>query len=229
MLISGEGSRLTSRCALVGGRARSACLLLTGRRPAMTATTRRDYLGIGAALGAGLLAAACDIAPAGAPQDAQDSQDRPAVPKRPDPGLPRQTQRQVPIRVRYTTGEGYGAAWNMNQFRQYTAPFTEAHPHLAIEWQTWSEIPGMYQAFRDAVTSRPSHRCIPGSGYRAGALVGLGSRPVGHTGGVSRPEPVHPARPLRPLRLLARVSGVQHLAWRTVRAAYQRGYATGVL
>ncbi len=119
----------------------------------MTATTRRDYLGIGAALGAGLLAAACDIAPAGAPQDPQDSQDRPAVPKRPDPGLPRQTQRQVPIRVRYTTGEGYGAAWNMNQFRQYTAPFTEAHPHLAIEWQTWSEIPGMYQAFRDAVTS----------------------------------------------------------------------------
>ena len=41
----------------------------------------------------------------------------------------------------------------MDQFRQYTAPFTEAHPHLTIEWQSWSEIPGMYQAFRDAVTS----------------------------------------------------------------------------
>ena len=118
----------------------------------MAVMTRRQCLGGGAALGAGLVAAACDIVPAGAPQD------QPAVPKRPSPGqpsadLPRQTQRQVPIRVRYSAGEGYGASWNMNQFRQYTAPFTEAHPYLTIEWQAWSEIPGMYQAFREAVTS----------------------------------------------------------------------------
>lgn len=119
----------------------------------MAAMTRRQHLGIGAALGAGLLAAACDIVPAGVPQAPQDSQDRPVAPKRPDPGLPRQTQRQVPIRVRYSAGEGYSAAWNMDQFRQYTAPFTEAHPHLTIEWQTWSEVPGMYQALWEAVDS----------------------------------------------------------------------------
>ena len=118
----------------------------------MAVMTRRQWFSSGTVLGAGLVAAACDIVPAGAPQD------QPAVPKRPSPGrpgadLPRQTQRQVPIRVRYSAGEGYGASWNMNQFRQYTAPFTEAHPHLTIEWQAWSEIPGMYQAFRDAVTA----------------------------------------------------------------------------
>ncbi len=119
----------------------------------MAVTTRRQYLGIGAVLGTGLLAAACDIVPEGAPQDSQETQGRPAVPKRPSPALPRQTQRQIPIRVRYSAGEGYSAAWNMDQFRQYTAPFTEAHPHLTIEWQTWSEIPGMYQAFWEAVDS----------------------------------------------------------------------------
>ena len=119
----------------------------------MAVTTRRQCLGGGAVLGAGLLAAACDVVPAGAPHASQETQGRLAVPKRPSPDLPRQTQRQVPIRVRYSAGEGYSAAWNMDQFRQYTAPFTEAHPHLTIEWQTWSEIPGMYQAFRDAVTS----------------------------------------------------------------------------
>ena len=118
----------------------------------MAVTTRRQYLGIGAVLGAGLVAAACDIVPAGAPSE-DTPQEQPVAPKRPDPGLPRQSQRQIPIRVRYSAGEGYGASWNMNQFRQYTAPFTEAHPHLTIEWQSWSEIPGMYQAFREAVTS----------------------------------------------------------------------------
>ena len=82
----------------------------------MAVTTRRQYLGIGAALGAGLLAAACDIVPAGAPQAPQDSQDRPVAPKRPGPGLPRQTQRQVPIRVRYATGGAYDAAWNTESY-----------------------------------------------------------------------------------------------------------------
>ncbi len=116
----------------------------------MAVMTRREYLGIGAALGVGLLAAACDLVPAGAPQAPQGG---PVVPKRPDAGLPRQTQRQIPVRVRYIPGGGYGAAWNVNQFRQYTAPFTEAHPHLTIEWQNWSDIPGMYQAFREAIAT----------------------------------------------------------------------------
>ncbi len=119
----------------------------------MAAITRRQSLGMGVAFGAGLVAAACDIVPAGAPEEPQESRDRPAVPKRPSPDLPRQTQRQVPIRVRYSAGEGYNAAWSMNHFRQYTAPFTEAHPHLTIEWQTWSEVPGMYQALWEAVDS----------------------------------------------------------------------------
>ena len=119
----------------------------------MAAMTRRQHLGIGAALGAGLLAAACDIVPAGAPQAPQDSQDRPVAPKRPDPGLPRQTQRQVPIRVRYSTGGAYGAAWNADYIRQYTAPFTEAHPHLSIEWQDWYAVPDLRQGFREAVAT----------------------------------------------------------------------------
>ena len=119
----------------------------------MAVTTRRQYLGIGAALGAGLLAAACDIVPAGAPQAPQEAQDRPVAPKRPDPGLPRQTQRQVPIRVRYSTGGAYGAAWNVNQFRQFTAPFTEAHPHLSIEWQDWYEDRDLREGFREAVAT----------------------------------------------------------------------------
>ncbi len=113
----------------------------------MAAMTRRQGLGGGAALGASLLAAACDIVPAGAPQD------RPAIAKPPRSDLPRQTQQQIPVRVRYSTGGGYDPAWNVNQFRQYTAPFTEAHPHLSIEWQTWSEVPDMGQVFWEAVTS----------------------------------------------------------------------------
>lgn len=119
----------------------------------MAAMTRRQHLGIGAALGAGLLAAACDIVPAGAPQAPQEAQDRRVAPKRPAPGLPRQTQRQVPIRVRYATGGAYDAAWNTSRIRQYTAPFTEAHPHLSIEWQDWYDVPELRQGFREAVAT----------------------------------------------------------------------------
>ncbi len=119
----------------------------------MAVMTRRHCLGIGAALGGGLVAAACDIVPAGAPQAPQEAQDRPVAPKQPGPGLPRQTQRQVPIRVRYSTGGAYGAAWNASYFRQYTAPFTEAHPHLSIEWQDWYDVPDLRQGFREAVAT----------------------------------------------------------------------------
>ncbi len=119
----------------------------------MVAMTRRQYLGIGAVLGAGLLAAACDIVPAGAPEEPQEPQDRPVAPKRPDPDLPRQTQRQIPVRVRYAPGSGGGNAWSEDQFRQYTRPFTEAHPHLTIEWLTWSAIPGSSQVFREAIAT----------------------------------------------------------------------------
>ncbi len=119
----------------------------------MAVMTRRQYLGIGgAALGAGLLAAACDIVPAGAPSE-DAPQEQPPAPKRPDAGLPSQTQRQIPVRVRYSTGGAYGAAWNANHFRQYTAPFTEAHPHLTIEWQTWFEDRGVWEGFREALAT----------------------------------------------------------------------------
>ena len=115
----------------------------------MAVMTRRQCLGGGAVLGAGLLAAACDFVPASAPQD---SQDQPVAPKRPDPGLPRQTQRQVPILVRYSSelGGGYGDASNLSQ---YTAPFIEAHPHLAIEWQAWTANAELWQFFREAVSA----------------------------------------------------------------------------
>ncbi len=113
----------------------------------MPVTTRRQYLGISTALGASLLTAACDIVPADAPQD------RPAIAKPPGSDLPRQTQQQIIVRVRYSTGGTYGAAWNASQFRQYTAPFTEAHSHLSIEWQEWGDTPGMYEAIEAAIAS----------------------------------------------------------------------------
>ena len=120
----------------------------------MTVTTRRQSLGGGIiVLGVGLLAAACDIVPAGAPEDSQEPRGRPVAPKRPSADLPSQTQRQVPIRVRYSTGGAYGAAWNANQFRQYTAPFTEAHPHLTIEWQSWYDHPELRDGFREALAT----------------------------------------------------------------------------
>ena len=118
----------------------------------MAVMTRRQCLGIGAALGGGLVAAACDTVPAGAPS-ADAPQEQPAGPKRPDPGPPRQTQRQIPVRVRYSTGGAYGAAWNVNQFRQYTSSFTEAHPHLTIEWQSWYDHPELRDGFQEAIAT----------------------------------------------------------------------------
>ena len=86
-----------------------------------------------------------------------------------------------------------------------TAPFTEAHPHLTIEWQTWSEIPG--EAFWEAVESGQAVdvcriSCMPWWSGDAVPLVTRGAWPL------------HPARRLRPHRLLARCSGAQHLARR---------------
>ena len=40
-----------------------------------------------------------------------------------------------------------------DQFREYTAPFTEAHPHLAIEWQEWRDTRDLYQALEAAIAA----------------------------------------------------------------------------
>ena len=63
----------------------------------MAAMTRRQYLGSGATLGAGLLAAACDLVGstggAVAPDAPQESQ--PAIAK--PPGVPSQTKQSVAV------------------------------------------------------------------------------------------------------------------------------------
>ncbi len=119
----------------------------------MAVMTRRQYLGIGAALGVGLLAAACDVVGGAGGEVAPDAtqETRPAIAKRPGPDLPRQTQRQIPVRVRFSPA-GVGPL-RADQFRQYTAPFTEAHPHLTIEWQNWGALPELLQAFREAINT----------------------------------------------------------------------------
>ena len=116
----------------------------------MALTTRRQCLGGGTALGAGLLAAACDVVGSAGGEVAPDAtQDRPVVAGR--PGLPRQTQRQIPVLARFVP-TGFGTL-SVDQFRQYTAPFTEAHPHLTIEWQSWRDHSELYQGFREAIAT----------------------------------------------------------------------------
>ena len=119
----------------------------------MAAITRRQHLGIGAALGAGLLAAACDVLASTGGEVAPDAtqETRPAIAKPPGPDLPSQTQRQTPVLVRFIP-VAFGPL-TADQFREYTAPFTEAHPHLTIEWQEWRDTRDLYQALEAAVAA----------------------------------------------------------------------------
>ena len=115
----------------------------------MPVTTRRQYLSGGAALGAGLLAAACDVFGSGgevAPDATQEA--RPSVARR--PGVPNQTKQPVTVQVRFTPT---AITSKIDQFRQYTAPFTEAHPHLTIELQNWIERPELFETLREAINT----------------------------------------------------------------------------
>ena len=193
----------------------------------MAVMTRRQCLVV-AALGAGLLAAACDMAERTggdvAPDATQES--RPAIAKPPGSDLPRQTQRQIPVLVRFIP-VAFGPL-TADQFREYTAPFTEAHPHLTIEWQEWRDTRDLYQALEAAVAAGQAGDIM--QDHCESPLVARRPRPVvGRAGGTAGTEPVHPARRLRPHRLLAGLPGAQHLARRPVRAAYPRGYAARVL
>ena len=67
-----------------------------------------------------------------APDATQET--RPAIAKPPGSDLPRQTQRQIPVLARFVP-TAFGTL-SVDQFHEYTAPFTEAHPHLTIEWQS---------------------------------------------------------------------------------------------
>ena len=119
----------------------------------MATMTRRQYLGIGTALGAGLLAAACDVMGGTSGEVAPDAtqETRPAIAKPPGSDLPRQTQRQIPVLVRFIP-VAFGPL-TADQFREYTAPFTEAHPHLTIEWQEWIDTRDLYQALEAAIAA----------------------------------------------------------------------------
>ena len=119
----------------------------------MAATTRRQYLAGGTTIGAGLLVAACDIAGSTGGEVAPDAiqESRLAIAKPPGSDLPRQTQRQIPVLVRFIPS-GFGPL-TVDQFHEYTAPFTEAHPHLAIEWQDWRYLPEFREALQEAIAS----------------------------------------------------------------------------
>ncbi len=119
----------------------------------MAAMTRRQHLAVGAAIGAGLLAAACDMGERTGGEVAPDAtrETRPAIAKPPAPDLPRQTQRQIPVLVRFIPS-GFGPL-TVDQFHEYTAPFTEAHPHLAIEWQDWRYLPEFREVLREAIAT----------------------------------------------------------------------------
>ena len=101
----------------------------------MVAMTRRRCLGGGAALGAGFLAAACDMAESTGGEVVPDATQgtRPAIVK--PPGVPNRTKQSVAVQVRLTPIGSYGG--NTPDHR-LTAPFTEEHPHITVEWHHWN-------------------------------------------------------------------------------------------
>ena len=211
-----------------GGSASQPVLLLIGRRPTMAVMTRRQGLGIGATLGAGLLVAACDIVPAGAPQD---SQDRPVAPKAARPRTsPARLSGRSPSGCVTPRAVAVATRGPEGQFRQYTRPFTEAHPHLTIEWLTWSATPGSSQVFREAIATGQAtdvfqDQDIVQVSWAAGDAVPL----LVMQGALLGLNQFVRRDGLRPHRLLARGSGAQHLARRVVRAANPCGYAARLL
>ena len=101
----------------------------------MAVMTRRRCLGSGAALGAGLLAAACNIPGSTGAEVAPDAtqETRPAVARR--PGVPNRTKQSVAVQVRLASVGSYGGNTPGNRL---TAPFTEEHPHITVEWHHWN-------------------------------------------------------------------------------------------
>ena len=104
----------------------------------MAAMTRRQYLGGSAALGAGLLAAACDVVGSAGGEVAPDAtqETRPAIAK--PPGVPNQTKQTVAVQVHLAPIGSYGGNTPGNRL---TTPFTETHPHITVEWHHWNIEP----------------------------------------------------------------------------------------
>ena len=104
----------------------------------MAAMTRRQYLGGSAALGAGLLAAACDVVGSAGGDVAPDAtqETRPAIAK--PPGVPNQTKQTVAVQVHLAPIGSYGGNTPGNRL---TTPFTETHPHITVEWHHWNIEP----------------------------------------------------------------------------------------
>ena len=101
----------------------------------MAAMTRRQYLGGSVALGAGMLAAACDVVGSAGGDVAPDAtqEARPAIAK--SPGVPNQTKQTVAVQVHLAPIGSYGGNTPGNRL---TTPFTETHPHITVEWHHWN-------------------------------------------------------------------------------------------
>ncbi len=81
------------------------------------------------------MAAACDVLASTDGESAPDAtqKPRPAVAK--PPGVPNRTKQSVSVQVRLASISSYGG--NTPDHR-LTAPFTETHPHITVEWLHWN-------------------------------------------------------------------------------------------
>ena len=111
----------------------------------MAKLSRRQYLGGGAALGAGLLAAACDALSSrgegGTGTEAEPT--APADPRlrippvRKQPNGRSQAIEPVTLRVLFTPGGAFTDFKAKGSQHHVAELFTAAHPHFTITWQPW--------------------------------------------------------------------------------------------
>ena len=158
----------------------------------MAAITRRQHLAGGVAIGAGLLAAACDVfgpaddeAPpsgAGPTSPAEDRLRMPADSKQ--PGVPSKAKQPVTVRVLFSTGDGYVDFETVASQHKVAVPFTEAHPHITIKWQEWDfssvvDFATYINVFTEAAAAGQFYDVlhfwpqVPADSGTQGALLGL--------------------------------------------------------
>ena len=158
----------------------------------MAAITRRQHLAGGVAIGAGLLAAACDVfgpaddeAPpsgAGPTSPAEDRLRMPADSKQ--PGVPSKAKQPVTVRVLFSTGDGYVDFETVASQHKVAVPFTEAHPHITIKWQEWDfssvvDFATYINVFTEAAAAGQFYDVlhfwpqVPAESGTQGALLGL--------------------------------------------------------
>ena len=158
----------------------------------MAAITRRQHLAGGVAIGAGLLAAACDVfgpaddeAPPSGAGPASPAEDRLRLPAdSKQPGVPSKAKQPVTVRVLFSTGDGYVDFETVASQHKVAVPFTEAHPHITIKWQEWDfssvvDFATYINVFTEAAAAGQFYDVlhfwpqVPAESGTQGALLGL--------------------------------------------------------